>query len=43
MLDHVPVVALTAALRDAYGILGIGRATFAALADVADAAEGLNN
>lgn len=35
MLDHVPVVTLTAALRDAYGILGIGRATFTALADVA--------
>ncbi len=35
MLDHVPVVSLTAALRDAYGILAIGRAAFFALGDVA--------
>ncbi len=34
MLDHVPVVRLTAALRDAYGILAIGRAAFAALSDI---------
>jgi DNA-binding CsgD family transcriptional regulator len=34
MLDHVPVVTLTAALRDAFGILAIGKAAFAALADI---------
>jgi len=34
MLDHVPVVALTAALREAYGILAVGRAAFSALADI---------
>lgn len=34
MLDHVPVVTLTAALRDAYGIQAIGRAAFSALDDI---------
>jgi len=35
MLDQVPVVRLTATLRDAFGILAIGRAVFAALSDIA--------
>lgn len=34
MLDHVPVVALTAALRDAFGILVIGRAAFSAVGGI---------
>jgi DNA-binding CsgD family transcriptional regulator len=34
MLDHVPVVTLTAALRDACGILAIGQAAFSAVGDI---------